>query len=93
MIHKLYNLDNIHYAFLSPYCKVIRDTDNGISIINRITNQSVEFRGTVEALDMFRKSFVLNMGMSYERLSSFFSEFDHCTDETWLELIQGGFLE
>lgn len=93
MMHKFYNANNIHYVFLSPYCKVVENEDVQISIVNCNTKQIVKLNGTGEALDIFRKAFVLNMGMKYEVLSAFFAQFDNCSEDTWQELIQGGFLE
>jgi len=93
MIHKFYNSNNIKNVFLSPYCKIVENTNSRICIINRISNESVIFEGSKDLLDMFIKSFVLNVGMKYEDLETFFSKFENCTNSTWQELVQGGFLE
>ena len=93
MLHKFYDSQNITLVFLSPYCKILENTNYRIRIINCTTNQIVIFSGERKCMDALRKSFVLNMGMEYENLSPFFEQFDHCTADTWQELIQGGFLE
>lgn len=93
MLHKFYNSENISIVFLSPYCKILENTNKRIKIMNCVTNQTVVFSGEGKCLDILRKSFVLNMGMKYENLSAFFEQFDHCTADTWQELIRGGFLE
>lgn len=48
-----------------------------ICIINRISNESVIFEGSKDLLDMFIKSFVLNVGMKYEDLETFFSKYEN----------------
>ena len=93
MIHKFYNSNNISKVYLSPYCRIVENTNSRICVINRISNESIILKGTEGLLDMFRKSFLLNVGMKYEDLGAFFSKFKNCTTSTWQDLIQGGFLE
>lgn len=93
MLHKFYDSQNIMLVFLSPYCKVLENTNYRIRIINCTTNQIVTFSGERKCMDVFRKSFILNMGMEHDNLGPFFEQFDYCTADTWQELIQGGFLE
>ena len=93
MMQKFYNENNISTVFLSPYCRIIEKTDVKISVINRNTNQTIVLAGNQNLMETFYKAFILNMGMEYNDLSSFFQQFDDCTSYTWLELIQGGFLE
>ena len=93
MIHKFYNDNNIKNVFLSPYCKIVENSNSRICVINRISNESIILKGTDDVLDAFRKAFLLNVGMKYEDLELFFSKFENCTSSTWQDLIQGGFLE
>ena len=93
MIHKFYNSNNITHVFLSPYCKVVENTNSRICVINRISNESIILKGTEDLLDMFRKAFLLNAGMQYDDIGAFFAKFENCTSSTWQVLIQGGFLE
>lgn len=93
MLHKFYNTMNISNIYISPFCRVVDNMDNQIVVINTITNQRALFRGTEKSMDLFRKSFILNVGMKYEDLEAFFANFENCTLATWQELIQGGFLE
>ena len=93
MVHKFYNSDNIKTVFLSPYCRIVDDAEEHISVVNTITNQKVAFVGDKDALDSFRKNFKLNIGVKYDNLSSYFESFHNCDSNTWVDLIQGGFLE
>ena len=93
MLHKFYNTKNISSIFLTPYCKIVENTENRIEIVNTNTSQQVVLTGDKASIAALDKAFILNTGMEYAELSSFFSQFDNCTTDTWLELIQGGFLE
>ena len=93
MLHKFYNSKNVNNVFLSPYCKIVANTNSRICIVNRISDECVIFQGTEDLLDAFRKAFLLNAGMKYEDLGAFFEKFENCTSSTWQDLIRGGFLE
>ncbi len=92
-MQKFYDEENIKKSYLSPYVRVERISGEEVKLEHIHTGKQVLLRGRQEDIRLFYKFFVVNVGIEYEGLSSFFSGFEGGDDRSFVYLLQEGFLE